>query len=73
MCVYLFRQPAAFATSLPEEAQDESKLLCGPQCESSLDQLQMQTTSSGLQYKDIKEGSGPSPPVGFQVTLMLQY
>lgn len=27
----------------------------------------MVTTESGLQYKDIKVGQGPSPPVGFQV------
>ncbi|WMV23745.1 hypothetical protein MTR67_017130 [Solanum verrucosum] len=27
----------------------------------------MVTTESGLQYKDIKVGRGPSPPVGFQV------
>lgn len=28
----------------------------------------MITTESGLQYKDIIVGQGPSPPVGFQVT-----
>lgn len=27
----------------------------------------MVTTESGLQYKDIKLGSGPTPPVGYQV------
>lgn len=27
----------------------------------------MVTTESGLQFKDIKVGAGPSPPVGFQV------
>lgn len=27
----------------------------------------MVTTETGLQYKDIKVGEGPSPPVGFQV------
>jgi len=27
----------------------------------------MVTSESGLQYKDIKVGQGPSPPVGFQV------
>ena len=30
-------------------------------------QVPMVTTKSGLQYKDIKVGEGPSPPVGFQV------
>jgi hypothetical protein len=28
-------------------------------------------TESGLQYKDIKVGQGPSPPVGFQVAAHL--
>lgn len=30
-------------------------------------QVPMMTTESGLQYKDIKVGEGPSPPIGFQV------
>ena len=30
-------------------------------------QIPTVTTESGLQYKDIKVGSGPSPPVGYQV------
>ncbi|XP_052206129.1 peptidyl-prolyl cis-trans isomerase FKBP16-3, chloroplastic isoform X2 [Diospyros lotus] len=30
-------------------------------------QVPMVTTESGLQYKDIKVGQGPTPPVGFQV------
>lgn len=30
-------------------------------------QIPMVTTESGLQYKDIKVGQGPSPPVGYQV------
>ncbi|GFP96319.1 peptidyl-prolyl cis-trans isomerase fkbp16-3 chloroplastic [Phtheirospermum japonicum] len=36
-------------------------------CEKELENVPMVTTESGLQYKDIKVGSGPSPPVGFQV------
>ena len=31
----------------------------------------MVTTESGLQYKDIKIGDGPSPPIGFQVFVIL--
>lgn len=31
----------------------------------------MVTTESGLQYKDIKVGSGPSPPIGFQVCIRI--
>lgn len=33
----------------------------------SLLKVPMVTTESGLQYKDIKVGQGPSPPVGYQV------
>ena len=33
----------------------------------------MVTTESGLQYKDIKVGDGPSPPVGFQVCKLFQF
>jgi len=31
----------------------------------------MVTTESGLQYKDIKVGEGPSPPIGFQVAQVI--
>ena len=34
-------------------------------------QVPMVTTKSGLQYKDIKVGEGPSPPVGFQVAALV--
>lgn len=33
----------------------------------------MVTTESGLQYKDIKVGEGPSPPIGFQVSYTALY
>lgn len=33
-------------------------------------QLPMVTTESGLQFKDIKVGQGPSPPIGFQVLII---
>ncbi|XP_051126541.1 peptidyl-prolyl cis-trans isomerase FKBP16-3, chloroplastic [Andrographis paniculata] len=52
------------AAGLPPE--DKPKL-CDDACEKELENVPMVTTDSGLQYKDIKVGGGPSPPVGFQV------
>ncbi|CAO2173611.1 unnamed protein product [Urochloa humidicola] len=54
----------AVASGLPPE---EKPKLCDAACESELGNIPMVTTESGLQYKDIKVGEGPSPPVGFQV------
>ncbi|XP_038875118.1 peptidyl-prolyl cis-trans isomerase FKBP16-3, chloroplastic isoform X1 [Benincasa hispida] len=54
----------AKAAGLPPE--DKPKL-CDNACEKELENVPMVTTESGLQYKDIKVGGGPSPPVGFQV------
>ena len=67
------RESAAFATSLPVEAVDESKLLCGSECASNIDQIKMVNLPSGLQYREIKEGTGPVPPVGFQVCGLLSH
>jgi len=44
------------------------KVLCDDDCVASLEKKEMVTTSSGLQYKDIIEGSGNSPVVGYQVS-----
>uniref|UniRef100_A0A7I4FPX0 peptidylprolyl isomerase n=1 Tax=Physcomitrium patens TaxID=3218 RepID=A0A7I4FPX0_PHYPA len=41
--------------------------ICDDTCEKELDSIPMETTPSGLQYKDIVVGTGDSPPVGFQV------
>ncbi|KAG6422874.1 hypothetical protein SASPL_113256 [Salvia splendens] len=69
----------AEAAGLPPE--DKPKL-CDDACEKELEnvckiislsildlmlKVPMVTTESGLQYKDIQIGSGPSPPIGFQV------
>ncbi|KAK4489097.1 hypothetical protein RD792_004891 [Penstemon davidsonii] len=54
----------AEAAGLPPE--DKPKL-CDDACEKELENVPMVTTESGLQYKDIKIGGGPSPPVGYQV------
>ncbi|CAI8616690.1 unnamed protein product [Vicia faba] len=55
---------AANGAGLPPE---EKPKLCDSTCEKELENVPMVTTESGLQYKDIKVGQGPSPPVGFQV------
>lgn len=54
----------AKAAGLPPE---EKPKLCDDSCEKELENVPMVTTESGLQYKDIKVGEGPSPPIGFQV------
>ncbi|KAH7834234.1 hypothetical protein Vadar_013998 [Vaccinium darrowii] len=54
----------ANGAGLPPE---EKPRLCDANCEKELENVPMVTTESGLQYKDIKVGQGPSPPVGFQV------
>eukprot|EP01023_Acetabularia_acetabulum_P008599 TRINITY_DN1373_c0_g1_i6.p2 TRINITY_DN1373_c0_g1~~TRINITY_DN1373_c0_g1_i6.p2 ORF type:complete len:211 (+),score=42.76 TRINITY_DN1373_c0_g1_i6:40-672(+) len=41
--------------------------LCDSDCVAALEGIEMQTTSSGLQFKDIVVGKGPQPKVGFQV------
>ncbi|XP_006660344.1 peptidyl-prolyl cis-trans isomerase FKBP16-3, chloroplastic [Oryza brachyantha] len=54
----------AVAAGLPPE---EKPKLCDADCENELGNVPMVTTESGLQYKDIRVGEGPSPPIGFQV------
>ncbi|KAH0992171.1 hypothetical protein GBA52_003654 [Prunus armeniaca] len=54
----------AEGAGLPPE---EKPRLCDGPCEKELENIPLVTTESGLQYKDIKVGQGPSPPVGFQV------
>ncbi|XP_072989573.1 peptidyl-prolyl cis-trans isomerase FKBP16-3, chloroplastic [Typha latifolia] len=54
----------ANGAGLPPE---EKPKLCDDACEKELENVPMVTTESGLQYKDIQVGQGPSPPTGFQV------
>ncbi|KAK1272013.1 hypothetical protein QJS04_geneDACA014200 [Acorus gramineus] len=54
----------AKGAGLPPE---EKPKLCDAECEKELENVPMVTTESGLQYKDIQIGRGPSPPIGFQV------
>lgn len=47
--------------------QTEPAKLCDVDCEKELENMPTTTTASGLQYKEIEVGNGPTPPVGFQV------
>jgi len=42
-------------------------VLCDAECVKALDGKELVTLPSGLQYKDVVLGKGPSPPVGYQV------
>ena len=44
-----------------------NKLLCDEECIANLESLQTEETKTGLKYKDIVVGKGPSPPTGYQV------
>lgn len=48
---------------------DDTKLLCDATCASNLESTEMVTTPTGLQYKDIKVGTGPSPITGYQIVV----
>eukprot|EP00878_Enallax_costatus_P004569 GHUV01004810.1.p1 GENE.GHUV01004810.1~~GHUV01004810.1.p1 ORF type:complete len:207 (+),score=57.03 GHUV01004810.1:78-698(+) len=70
----ILQQAAAVATagflalSSPALAE-EGKLLCDDSCLSNLESVEMVTTPSGLQYKDITVGRGPAPITGYQVVV----
>ncbi|KAJ6991506.1 peptidyl-prolyl cis-trans isomerase FKBP16-3 [Populus alba x Populus x berolinensis] len=57
----------AKAAGLPPE---DKPRLCDENCEKELENVPMVTTESGLQFKDIKVGQGPSPLVGFQLAFL---
>jgi hypothetical protein len=50
---------------LPEE--EVTKLICDAACETTINDAELVTTQSGLQYRDIKVGDGVQPEIGFQV------
>lgn len=62
----LLLAPAASAFVEDEEAP---KLLCDAQCAAELASLERVTLPSGLAFQDIKVGTGPTPPVGYQIVV----
>ena len=60
------RQTPAGAATDAGAAATVNKLLCDGDCLANLDALETHETKSGLKYKDIVVGKGPSPPTGYQ-------
>eukprot|EP00884_Botryococcus_braunii_P009229 jgi/Botrbrau1/18307/Bobra.0179s0036.1 len=54
------------AGAVPEP---DDKLLCEADCLAKLDDVETVTLPSGLKFKEIRVGKGPSPPVGYQVVV----
>lgn len=44
-------------------------MLCDESCVQKLESIEMVTTPSGLQYKDITTGTGPAPITGYQIVV----
>lgn len=51
------------------EPEEVVKLLCDATCEEGLAGVERVRLPSGLEFQDIKVGTGPAPPVGYQVVL----
>lgn len=51
------------------EPVEAPKLLCDAACEEALGSVERVRLPSGLEFQDIRVGSGPAPPVGYQVVL----
>lgn len=61
---------ALLSNPVPVFAEDEpSKLLCDAECQAALAQVEKVKLPSGLQFQDIKVGTGPTPPVGYQIVV----
>lgn len=57
-------QPGAIAASLPPQ---DIKVICDAECSAKLESAPEVSLPSGLKYREIAVGNGPTPPVGFQV------
>ena len=60
---------SAIQMGLPEE--EVTKLICDAACETTINDAELVTTQSGLQYRDIKVGDGVQPEIGFQGKFIL--
>ena len=64
-CLMIRHMPAGAAIDAGA-ATTVNKLLCDGDCLAQLDAVETHETKSGLKYKDIVVGKGPSPPTGYQ-------
>ena len=62
---------SAIQMGLPEE--EVTKLICDAACETTINDAELVTTQSGLQYRDIKVGDGVQPEIGFQGKFIFIY
>ena len=51
------------------EPVETPKLLCDASCLEALSTVERVKLPSGLEFQDIKVGTGPAPPVGYQIVL----
>lgn len=51
-------------------ATETEKVLCDAECMARVNSLPETVTPSGLKFKDIAVGKGPTPPTGYQASLM---
>lgn len=51
------------------EPVEVPKLLCDASCLEALSTVERVKLPSGLEFQDIKVGTGPAPPVGYQIVL----
>lgn len=60
---------ASFPKSALAEDDEAPNVLCNDACVSDLSTKERVTLPSGLSFQDIKVGTGPAPPIGYQVVL----
>uniref|UniRef100_A0A061QU67 peptidylprolyl isomerase n=1 Tax=Tetraselmis sp. GSL018 TaxID=582737 RepID=A0A061QU67_9CHLO len=65
----LFQLGRPHTAAAMSEMEFKEQVVCDADCEKKLEAVDSVSTPSGLKYKDIVEGKGPSPPTGYQVTL----
>lgn len=59
----------AAGPALADAMVDDTPGLCDVECARALSTVERVTTPSGLQFQDVVVGTGPSPPVGYQIVV----